>query len=445
MKCSTINYEDNYVLAENNNHLWQVAKITDDKCEYFDNLVYLDSKYAVVFIDNKYKIINLQTKQVIETEDKIDKIVNDIAITYNKQKLIDLNTFRNLMPDNCNVAIINGNYFVIKDITTGKCGLFDSQNKAFVFPPIYSYLEVSELGTHVLLKIENNAPLKLYDLRNYKFIRTLNDHTMFFKGNYLSNDIFEVFRVNPLEKINYDFQGPIKIFGNYAIETVKGQNDIYESKVIDLKTSKLAIDKTFNSDKYDLIINGDNLLIVLKRNVKKTKIYNLKTKEYLKTDNKEKGIKGILAKELDVSPVNNEEYYHYLDKENNIENLVFLVKKNNKIEIFNPVMQQSVIVSGVSHYLVLSQGVIRMYNGSNKGVYAPVVLNKYTKDISSVDCTRVIDTGLIYKRPIINTSLKEDYRMNLVTRNLMANRANKTKIAERETIILPEMVRVRKR
>ena len=153
MKCSTINYEDNYVLAENNNHLWQVAKITDDKCEYFDNLVYLDAKYAVVFIDNKYKIINLQTKQVIETEDKIDKIVNDIAITYNKQKLIDLNTFRNLMPDNCNVAIINGNYFVIKDITTGKCGLFDSQNKAFVFPPIYSYLEVSELGTHVLLKI----------------------------------------------------------------------------------------------------------------------------------------------------------------------------------------------------------------------------------------------------------------------------------------------------
>ncbi len=87
MKCSTINYEDNYVLAENNNHLWQVAKITDDKCEYFDNLVYLDAKYAVVFIDNKYKIINLQTKQVIETEDKIDKIVNDIAITYNKQML----------------------------------------------------------------------------------------------------------------------------------------------------------------------------------------------------------------------------------------------------------------------------------------------------------------------------------------------------------------------
>lgn len=457
MKSSTKSYDTkkdiDYVLAEDNNHLWQVAKVTDGKYEYFDNLVYLDSKYAIISIDNIQRIINLQTKQIIETTDKVERIVNDIAITYNKHKLIDLKTGKNYMPENCILNVINGDYFIIKDIIHRKYGLFDSQSKMFLFPPVYNYVDVNNTSTHALIRIEDRSPLKLFDIKQYRFVKDLSDNTMYLKGNYLVNDTFEVYNVNTLERVRYDFQGPISIYGDYAIGMYKDKSDEFESEIVDLKTAKRIMNKSFKNRQYDLIINGEYVLIIPKDNIKRTKIYNLHTQEYLKTKTKNKSVfspkylKDMLVKEVGIHAINNDNYFYFMGNAENLNNLVFFAKNGNTIEVYNPITQDKTCIDGVSSYMPLSPGFIKMFGDGKNGIFAPYALDKYTTDVISPDYTRIIDIGLKKYDNLSKISFDEDTtpRLNLVTKNLNTKKNNVVDIPQRSTVWSTEMVRVRKK
>ena len=154
----------------------------------------------------------------------------------------------------------------------------------------------------------------------------------------------------------------------------------------------------------------------------------------------------MLVKEVGIHAINNDDYFYFVGNTESLNNLVFFAKNGTTIEVYNPITQDKTYIDGVSSYMPLSPGFIKMF-GNDNGVFAPCALDKYTTDAISPDYTRVIDIGLKkYDYPSkISFDEEKNTRLNLVTKNLNAKRNNVVDIPQRSVVWSTEMVRVRKK